>query len=221
MPFRTRSIALACLLGVALGLAAWKITGKIAAAPGENARLMAAYTPAAGGDGFDPANIGDMKVGGPFTLTDQDGRTVTDKTYADRYKLVYFGFASCPDICPTELKKFDTVLKTLGAEAQKIAPIFVTTDPERDTPEVMKDYVALFNPAIIGLTGSPEQLKQIEDEYKVYAVREDNPEMKTYVMNHSSFTYFLAPDGKLLLLFRSEDPADFMAAHIRAAMQKR
>jgi protein SCO1/2 len=166
----------------------------------------------------DPANVAGMQVGGPFTLVDQDGKTVTDKDYDGKYKLIYFGFASCPDLCPTTLKKFDAVIKALGADAGQIVPIFITTDPERDTPEKMKDYVAMFNPAIVGLTGSKEQLKQVQDEYKVYAVREDTPDHKSYVMNHSSFTYFMGPDGKLLLVFRNEDTPEMMADNIRAIM---
>ena len=240
---RFKHIALLCFLGVALGsAAAWQMARNDSRLAGR----MAAYEPAAGeeaaapvaeteevpdeaiaakpADNFDPADVSAMKVGGPFSLTDHNGKAVTEKDYAGKYKLMYFGFTSCPDICPTELQKFNMALEELGDDAKNIVPIFVTTDPERDTPEVMKEYVAMFNPNIVGLTGTKDQLKQIEDEFKVYAVRQDvsngGPGTKTYVMNHSSFTYFLGPDDKLLLIFRNEDAADVLAEHIRKVVKK-
>jgi protein SCO1/2 len=230
---RVKHIAFLCFLGIALGsAAAWQMARNDNRLTNQMANRMAAFEPAAGGesamaapapaDKFDPADISAMKVGGPFSLIDQNGKPVTEKDYAGKYKLMYFGFTSCPDICPTELQKFNMALKALGDDAKDIVPIFVTTDPERDTPEVMKDYVALFNPKIVGLTGTQDQLKQIEDEFKVYAVRQDisSGETKSYVMNHSSFTYFLGPDDKLLLIFRNEDPADVLADHIRKVVKK-
>ena len=168
------------------------------------AETTAASSPMAGAD-----------IGGPYTMVNQDGETVTEQTYINDYKLIYFGFTYCPHICPTELQKMTAAMKILGDTAEKITPVFVTTDPERDTPEVVKDYVALFHPRMVGLTGSLEQVKAIQDEYKVYAAKTEDPELSEYTMNHSSYTYLMGPGDVLLALFSGDDtPAD-MAAEIK------
>ncbi len=149
--------------------------------------------------------------GGPFSLTDQNGNTVTDKSFEDQYKLIYFGFTFCPAICPTELSKITVALNSLGDTANKIQPLFITVDPERDTVEKMKNYVNLFHPSLIGLTGSPEDIKGVLKEYKIYAAKVKDPNMTEYTVDHSSFVYLIAPDGRLLHIFRSSDSAGDMA----------
>jgi len=149
--------------------------------------------------------------GGPFTLTDHTGKDVTEKDFTGKYRLIYFGFTFCPAICPTELSKITSTLKILGDQGDMILPIFITVDPERDTPEKMKDYISLFHPSIVGLSGTPEQIKRALKEYKIYAARREEPGMTEYTMDHSSFIYFIGPDDRLLHIFKMEDTAQVMA----------
>ena len=131
-------------------------------------------------------------IGGAFTLTDQDGKTRTEKDFSRVYKLIYFGFSYCPAVCPTELQKTSEALAGLPENiSAEIQPIFITIDPERDTPAVLKNYVSLFDKRLIGLTGSVDQIESIKKEYKVYAA--EVPQDDTYTMDHSSFIYFMTP----------------------------
>ncbi len=159
-----------------------------------------------------------VKIGGPFSLTDQNGRTVTDQSFPDQYKLVYFGFTSCPAICPTELAKITKVLKIMGTDAGFIQPIFMTVDPERDTQEAMKNYLTMFDPRIAGLTGPKEDVDKVLRDYKIYAAKRQEPDIEGYTMDHSSFIYLIAPNGDLLSIYRTGDNADFMASDIRGKL---
>jgi cytochrome oxidase Cu insertion factor (SCO1/SenC/PrrC family) len=111
---------------------------------------------------------GTALIGGPFTLVNQDGKTVTEKDFLGRYMLVFFGYTYCPDICPTELQVMTAALEQMGEDAKKIQPVFVSIDPERDTPEVVKSYVENFGSGLVGLTGAPEQVAQAAKAYRVY-----------------------------------------------------
>lgn len=158
-------------------------------------------------------------VGGPWELKDQDGKTLTDKDFKDKYKLIYFGFTYCPAICPTELQKTAEAYNELPARLQdKIQMIFVTTDPERDTQKVLKNYVSLFHSKLIGLTGTTAQIDAIKKEYKVYAAKV--PEGDTYTMDHSSFIYFMTPDDTLIALFKTSQSASVMEETIRSYIKK-
>ena len=108
-------------------------------------------------------------VGGPFRLIDQNGRAVSEQDFKGEPFIVFFGFTNCPDICPTTLFEMSEVLKRLGPDANKTAALFVSVDPERDTPEKLKDYLSSFHPRIFGLTGTPEEIATVEKEYRVYA----------------------------------------------------
>ncbi len=156
------------------------------------------------------------KFGGPINLTDQNGNKVTDVDFAGKYRLMFFGFTFCPAICPTELSKITSVLKTLGDAGKNIQPIYVTVDPERDTPDKMKNYVSLFHPSLVGLTGSPQEIKDTLKAYKIYAAKVQQEGLTEYTMDHSTFTYFIAPDGRLLHIFKLDDTAPFMAETISA-----
>jgi protein SCO1/2 len=146
-------------------------------------------------------------IGGAFTLVNQDGKTVTEKDFANKYLLIYFGFASCPAICPTELQKITEAYQALPKPWQeRIQPLFITIDPERDTPAILKNYVALFMPQLIGLTGSVEQIEAVKKAYKVYGAKV--PEGNSYTMDHSSFIYFMGLGGKPLAMFKASDTAD-------------
>ena len=138
-------------------------------------------------------------VGGPFTLTDHNGREVTEKTFLGKYMLVFFGFTFCPDVCPTELQVITAALDQLGPEADAIQPVFITVDPERDTPEVLKAYVGNFRPRLLGLTGTPEQVAAAAKAFRVYYAKVKNSgSAADYMMDHSTIIYLMGPDGRFV-----------------------
>lgn len=146
-------------------------------------------------------------IGGPFELVDHHGKPVTDKTYRGRYMLIYFGYGYCPDVCPTELANMANALDILGPEVEKVAPLFITVDPERDTAEFMADYVANFHPSLIGLTGTVEHVAEVARRYKVYYAKSRKSAGDDYLMDHTSFVYLMGPDGNFLTMFRGHtDP---------------
>lgn len=144
-------------------------------------------------------------LGGAFSLTDQNGKAVTEKDYSSSYKLVFFGFTFCPAVCPTELQKVTLVMNELGKASSKIQPIFITVDPERDTPEQIKGYIKQFHPKLVGLTGNAEQIKSVTDAYRVYATKVENEHMEGYMMDHSAYLYLMSPDDKLIAVYPSKD----------------
>ena len=152
-------------------------------------------------------------VGGAFSLIDHNGQAVTNESWPGKYKLVFFGFTHCPDICPAALDKMTAALNTLGDQTANIQPLFITIDPARDDAATMKTYLGSYHPSIVGLTGSEEQIKQVEDAYKVYAAKVDTG-TPVYTMAHSSFVFLMSPNDELLEIFRDSDPADQMAAKI-------
>jgi protein SCO1/2 len=167
----------------------------------------------------DSGSSGAVSIGGPFSLVDQTGATVTDRTYAGRYRLIYFGYTFCPDACPTELQVMAQAMDDLGADSAKVQPIFVTIDPARDTPGQLAAYVPQFDRRLVGLTGSAEQIAAIAREYKVYYAKAETASAPdAYAMNHSSYVYLMDPNGKFLTVFSSDDDAGKMAASIRQYM---
>ncbi len=165
------------------------------------------------------AGVAGLALGGPFELIDENGAAVSEKTFLGSYTLIFFGFTFCPDICPVELKKVAQILKLLGPEAGMVTPLFVTTDPARDTPEVMKSYTDQYDPRLIGLTGSVAQIKHMEDIFKVYSAKIEDPRFSDYMVNHSSFLYFMDPEGKTVALFHPGDTADNIAKSIQGHLQ--
>ena len=154
-------------------------------------------------------------IGGPFTLVDQTGKTVTDADYRGKIKLVYFGYTYCPDLCPTTLATLAQALDRLTPpERDKIVPLFITVDPERDTPARMADYVAAFSPLLVGLTGSPEQIAAVEKGYRIYAKRSDLGG-GNYGVDHSSLIYVMAADGHYLDHLDPNATADDIVAGLR------
>ncbi len=159
---------------------------------------------------------GTALIGGPFTLTDQTGKTVTDRDFAGRTKLVFFGFTHCPDICPAELQVMEAALDALGDKADKVVPIFISLDPERDTPQVMGDYVKNFGPRFVGLTGSPEAVAAAAKAYRVvYAKIDDKASANGYSVDHSALVYLMSPEGEYLTHFAFGTSAATMAETIR------
>jgi cytochrome oxidase Cu insertion factor (SCO1/SenC/PrrC family) len=162
----------------------------------------------------------EVKIGGPFTLTDHTGRPVTEKDFRGKAMLIFFGYTYCPDVCPTSLTEISAAMDKLGPSADKVVPILVSIDPERDTPEVLKDYVAHFHPSIVGLTGTPEQIKQAARVYRVYfaKVPDKGGDKDAYLMDHSSVIYLMGPDGKFLAHFSTQTDAETMAAKIKSLL---
>ncbi len=156
-------------------------------------------------------------IGGPFTLLDHDGKTVTDQDFRGRFMLVFFGFTYCPDVCPTSLTTIAEALDMLGKDAGKIAPLFVTVDPERDTPEQMKMYVGHFHPSIIGLTGSLDQIDRAARGYRVYyaKVMEEDGGADDYLMDHTAITYLMGPDGEFRAFFSHDTTPQEIAQRLR------
>jgi protein SCO1/2 len=156
-------------------------------------------------------------IGGPFTLLDGNRKSVTDKDFRGKFLLVYFGYTFCPDVCPTTLNEVAEAMDKLGPNAARVQPIFITVDPKRDTPDVMKQYAASFSPLLLGLTGTPEEIAKVAKEYRVYyAEHRTGPGPNDYSMDHSSILYLMGPDGQ----FIEPIPADETAAAIAADIQK-
>lgn len=158
-------------------------------------------------------------LGGPFTMVDHTGRTVTERDFAGRSLLVFFGFTYCPDICPTELGTIAAALDAMGPAGERVTPVFVTIDPERDTPDAIADYVSRFHPRMVGLTGSAEQVAAIARAFRVYYAKVRSRDMTDYLMDHSSFIYFVGPDGRVRSLFRPQTTPEAIAAAVTAQLR--
>jgi cytochrome oxidase Cu insertion factor (SCO1/SenC/PrrC family) len=140
---------------------------------------------------------GTADIGGPFVLTDQDGRTRTDKDFHGRSLLVYFGYSTCPDVCPTTLALMSDAVSKLGPDAKRITPIFITIDPDRDTPRTLRAYLHAFGPQFVGLTGDAAAIKKVADEYHVY-YKKQALAGGGYAMDHSSVIFLMGRDGKFV-----------------------
>ncbi|MGI9301523.1 MAG: SCO family protein [Gammaproteobacteria bacterium] len=152
----------------------------------------------------------------PFSLINHEGKTTTDQDFKGEYMLVHFGYTHCPDVCPTSLYNLAAAVKRLGANGERIRPIFVTVDPERDTVELLASYVQAFHPRMVGLTGSKEQVAEAAKAYEVdYVVSEYKGE---YLVHHSAFTYLLGPDGAFLKRFPFGTEPDHLVEAIRAVI---
>jgi protein SCO1/2 len=174
-----------------------------------------------GGDTPSPSAIG-----GGFSLMDQDGKPRTEKDYAGFYKLIYFGYTFCPSICPTELQKMSAAYARLPKDRQgKIKLLFISVDPDRDTPEILKNYTDLFHANLIGFTGTQKQIDAVKKSYQVYsskAVDPNNPEPnEDYAVDHSSYIYLTGPDDKLLAMFKGADTAGDVASRIEKILAEK
>ncbi|MBI2717957.1 MAG: SCO family protein [Rhizobiales bacterium] len=177
---------------------------------------MAAYL--SGLTGRVPVSIGVADVGGPFSLVDQDGKRVTEKDFRGRYMLVFFGYTSCPDVCPAELQVMTQAVEAMGEKSRAIQPIFVTIDPERDSPATLKAYVGNFGAGLVGLTGSAEDVAAAAKAYRVYYRKVDQGGAKTYAMDHSSIIYLMAPDGSFVKFFTYSTDTGKLAKELAVAM---
>jgi cytochrome oxidase Cu insertion factor (SCO1/SenC/PrrC family) len=154
-----------------------------------------------------------VAIGGDFALVDQTGATRHAADFQGRLMLVYFGYTTCPDVCPTELQTMSEAIDLLGAKGDAVQPIFITIDPQRDTVEQMKDYAANFHPRLVALTGSAEQVAAAARVYRVFYQRVKQAD-GSYLMDHSSVVYLMARDGSYLAHFGTEDDAAQIAAAI-------
>jgi protein SCO1/2 len=196
---KTRTYAIAAAAVVVAGLAA---TGYAVMQGGAGDRFADCRNGAVAG--------GTAAIGGPFALTAPDGRRVTDAEAITRPTLVYFGYSFCPDICPTDLSRNALAADALKERGVDVGQVFVSIDPERDTPEVMGDYTAAIDPELLGLTGSAEDVAGAAKAYKVfYRKSGDDPEY--YLMDHSTFTYLMAPEVGFLEFYPSDAPPESVA----------
>src|SRR5258707_13624257 len=153
-------------------------------------------------------------IGGPFRLVDQNGKTVTDADLKGKWSLVYFGYAHCPDACPTALNDISIALEDLGTKRDAVRPVFITVDPERDTPDALKAYVTSFDAPILALTGTPEQVAQAAKGYRVYYAK--HPEAGgDYSMDHSSVIYVMDPQGRFTASFTHESTPEQIAERLK------
>jgi len=163
------------------------------------APLLLIVSGCSGGASEEPPLAG-ARIGGPFALTDQNGKTVRDGDFAGKYRIVYFGYTYCPDICPNDMLKIGQAMKLLDkrapAKAKAIVPIFITVDPERDTPKVVGEFIRNFDDRIVGLTGSPAAIQAVEKQYAVYAKKEAPGPGGAYLVGHSQIAYLMDKDGK-------------------------
>jgi cytochrome oxidase Cu insertion factor (SCO1/SenC/PrrC family) len=193
-------LALIVLAGLTVGAAA-----ALAIFPEARARLLPAGA----------SSVGRAMVGGPFALTDQNGKRVTDKDFRGRYTLVFFGFTYCPDVCPSALQVMAAALDKLGAKGQAITPVFITVDPERDTPAQLASYLKSFHPRLVGLTGTPAEIEAVTKAYRVYVKKVSDPKSGAgYTFDHSAIIYLMGPDGAYLAHFTHAANVEAMAERL-------
>ena len=151
--------------------------------------------------------VGQATVGGPFSLLDHTGKRVTDADFRGRYMMVYFGFTFCPDVCPAGLQLMAAAIDAAGAKGLRVTPIFVTVDPERDTPEQLARYVPSFHPRLVGLTGSLAEIQAVAKAYRVYYQKvKDERSSAPYTMDHTSIIYLMDPQGRFVTHFTHATP---------------
>ena len=153
-------------------------------------------------------------IGGPFRLTDQNGKAVSDADLKGKWQLVFFGYTHCPDACPTALNEIALALDRLGAKRDAVEVVFITVDPERDTPEVLKSYVASFDAPIIALTGAPDAVAQAARAYRVYYAKHPRPDGE-YDMDHSALIYLMNPEGRFTATFTPDSTAEAIATRLQ------
>jgi protein SCO1/2 len=173
------------------------------------------------GSGGEGRGTGAASIGGKFELVDQNGRTRTDSEFRGKLMLIYFGYAFCPDACPTALQAMTLALNRLGPAADGVVPMFITVDPERDTPEQLKRYAENFHPRLVALTGSADQVAQAATAYRVYYAKQKDPNVTGgYLMDHTSIIYLMGRDGRYLSHFTHATSPEAMAAEIEKTLAK-
>lgn len=188
--------------------------------------MMAAALPAAADEQPSAAQLMDDlmwnrgPIGGPFTLTDQTGKIRRDDEFRGKLMIVYFGYTSCPDVCPTDLMAISQAIDALGADGEKIQPVFITLDPERDTQAQLADYVAAFHPRLIGLTGTPEQIRAVALSYKAYYAKVKDERGTDYSIDHTGVVYLIGRDGHYLGFMPPQTSPDRLIDVLRKQLGK-
>ena len=154
-------------------------------------------------------------IGGPFTLTDQNGRAVSGQDFRGKLMLVYFGYTFCPDACPTALLQMGQALDRLGPGGEAVQPVFITIDPARDTQEQLKTYASNFHPRLVALTGTKEETAQAAKSYRVYYAKQKAETTTEYLVDHSSIIFLMGRDGRYLTHFSHGSPPSAIAAELR------
>jgi protein SCO1/2 len=164
---------------------------------------------------FSGASTRGSAVGGPFTLTDQNGQPITDADLKGKPFLVFFGYTHCPDVCPTTLFEVSEVMRALGKDADRTKALFITVDPDRDNPAVLKDYLSSFDPHLIGATGDQKALEAVERAYRVYAKKVPSGKDGDYSMDHSAIVYLMDKQGRFVAPFKLDRKPEDAAAELR------
>jgi protein SCO1 len=165
-----------------------------------------------------PPPLEGATMGGPFTLTDQNGRRVSDRDFAGKYRLVYFGYTFCPDVCPVDMQVIGAGLRRFEAEdaarAARVQPIFISVDPARDTPPVLRQFVAAFHPRMIGLTGSETEIAQVAREYRIFHERGEASPGAGYMVNHTRMVVLYGPDGQPIAMIPHDQGPEGVATEL-------
>ena len=179
---------------------------------------VAACSAPSSGEAVAEPPLAGADIGGPFELTSSTGDTVRWEDFRGQYTIVYFGFAFCPDICPTDVQRFTQGLAQFAeaepGKAAAVQPIFISVDPERDTPEIVSEFTSAFSDDLIGLTGTSEQVKAAADNFRVYFERGEDTPGGGYLINHSAITYLFGPDGEPLATLPTDQGPDAVTAEL-------
>ena len=190
--------------------------------------LLGALVPARGEDVGNPSAAALIEallerrepVGGPFDLIDHSGRRRTDADFRGKLVLIYFGYTHCPDVCPTELQALSLALDMLGTAGDAVQPLFITVDPERDTPSHLADYVTSFHPRLVALTGQHSTIQKVALSYKVYFARTSAAEGDNYTVDHTGFIYLVGKDGRYLDFLPPGTPPARIVEAVRPRLER-
>lgn len=179
---------------------------------------FASLTGCGAGKVQDEAPLAGARMGGAFTLTNQDGKTVSEKDFAGQYRLIYFGYSFCPDVCPVDVQQlmqgYRLLEKADAKKAAKLQPIFITVDPQRDTVPVIKQFVTAFHPKLIGLTGSDAQIAEVAKRYAAVYQKAEGGTKDAYLMDHSRTAVLYAPDGSPVALIPQDGSPQEIAGEL-------
>jgi cytochrome oxidase Cu insertion factor (SCO1/SenC/PrrC family) len=215
-------------LAIPAALKGWRapalLAAVLAAAAAAGYFLLRDDLPAAGSREGAARMMGELMsgkgpVGGPFTLNDQDGTRRSLADFRGKLVLLYFGFTYCPDVCPTDLMAVGNLVRSLGPAGEQVQPVFVTLDPARDKPEVLRAYVASFHPRFVALTGSETEIRRVATSYKVYFEKVKPPGVNTYLIDHTAYVFLLDREGQFVTLFPPGTPHERMAVMVRERLR--
>ncbi len=179
---------------------------------------LAACSPTEKKPVFQGVDVTGAEYAKDFSLPDQDGKVRTIKDFAGKVVVIFFGYTQCPDVCPTTMSELAEVKRSLGADGDRLQGVFITVDPERDTPEILKAYMANFDPTFVGLTGTPEQLAAVAKDFKIYYKKVDGKTPTSYTMDHSAGSYIYDTKGALRVYSRYGSGAQALQSDVKALL---